>query len=70
MAFVEGDFNTTFKYAMEMIRIDAEIPVAWTCLAGVHESRGDHDKEIGCRLIHGQLMKDATTWMNVREHAQ
>jgi hypothetical protein len=55
---------------MEMIRIDAEIPVAWTCLAGVHEDRGDHDKEIGCRLIHGQLMKDATTWINVREHAQ
>jgi len=70
MSYINGYMEAAFQYASEMIRIDAEIPQAWSCLAGVHESRGDLDKSIGCRLIHAQLSKDGMTWNEVREHAQ
>jgi len=70
MSYINGDMEAAFQYASEMIRIDAEIPQAWSCLAGVHESRGDLDKSIGCRLMHAQLSKDGMTWNEVREHAQ
>jgi len=69
MAFVSGDNDEAFRLASEMIRIDAELPQAWSCLAGVHESRGDHDKELGCRLMHAQLSKDGMIWNEVRERA-
>jgi hypothetical protein len=70
MAFINGDMSTAFELASEMIRIDAEIPQAWSCLAGVHESREDVQKELGCRLMHAQLSKDGMIWNEVRERAQ
>jgi hypothetical protein len=70
VAYINGDMATTFNMASELIRRDAEISQAWACLAGVHQSRGDGQKEIGCRLMHAQLARDGMTWNEVRDRAE
>lgn len=62
--------DLAFDLASELIRRDAEIPQAWSCLAGVHEARGDRQKELGCRLIHAQLSRDPAIWSQVKDIAE
>ncbi|KAL2257831.1 hypothetical protein VTK26DRAFT_9118 [Humicola hyalothermophila] len=69
-AFQQGDYDKTIAQLGEIIRINSEVFNAWTLLSTVHETLGNREQAIWCRISAAHLTpRDVPQWISTAEYA-
>lgn len=69
-AFQQRDYDRTIAHLSEIIRINSEVFHAWTLLSTVHETLGNWEQAIWCRISAAHLTpRDVQQWISTAEYA-
>ncbi|GAB1320430.1 transcription factor TFIIIC subunit tfc4 [Madurella fahalii] len=69
-AFQQNDYDRTIAQLSEIIRINSEVFHAWTLLSTVHETLGNREQAIWCRISAAHLTpRDVQQWISTAEYA-
>jgi general transcription factor 3C polypeptide 3 (transcription factor C subunit 4) len=69
-AFQQKDYDRTMAQLSEIIRINSEVFHAWTLLSTVHETLGNREQAIWCRITAAHLTpRDVQQWISTAEYA-
>ncbi|KAK4239766.1 hypothetical protein C8A03DRAFT_13844 [Achaetomium macrosporum] len=69
-AFEQKDYDKTIAHLSEIIRINSEVFNAWMLLSTVHETLGNREQAIWCRISAAHLTpRDVAQWISTAEYA-
>ncbi|KAL2271568.1 hypothetical protein VTJ83DRAFT_939 [Remersonia thermophila] len=69
-AFQQQDYDRTVAHLSEIIRINSEVFPAWMLLSTVHETLGNREQAIWCRISAAHLTpRDVAQWISTAEYA-
>lgn len=69
-AFQQKDYDKTVAHLSEIIRINSEVFNAWMLLSTVHETLGNREQAIWCRISAAHLTpRDVPQWIATAEYA-
>ena len=69
-AFQQKDYDKTIAHLSEIIRINSEVFNAWMLLSTVHETLGNREQAIWCRISAAHLTpRDVPQWISTAEYA-
>ncbi|KAH6636478.1 hypothetical protein F5144DRAFT_611219 [Chaetomium tenue] len=69
-AFQQKDYDKTIAHLSEIIRINSEVFNAWMLLSTVHETLGNREQAIWCRISAAHLTpRDVPQWIATAEYA-
>lgn len=69
-AFQQRDYDKTIAQLSEIIRINSEVFNAWSLLSTVHETLGNREQAIWCRISAAHLTpRDVPQWISTAEYA-
>ncbi|KAK3906653.1 hypothetical protein C8A05DRAFT_11619 [Staphylotrichum tortipilum] len=69
-AFQQKDYDKTIRHLSEIIRINSEVFNAWMLLSTVHETLGNREQAIWCRISAAHLTpRDVPQWISTAEYA-
>ncbi|KAL2024458.1 hypothetical protein VTK56DRAFT_8269 [Thermocarpiscus australiensis] len=69
-AFQQQKYDETIAHLSEIIRINSEVFNAWTLLSTVHETLGNREQAIWCRISAAHLTpRDVQQWISTAEYA-
>ncbi|KAL1839123.1 hypothetical protein VTJ49DRAFT_1854 [Mycothermus thermophilus] len=69
-AFQQQDYDKTVAHLSEIIRINSEVFPAWMLLSTVHETLGNREQAIWCRISAAHLTpRDVAQWISTAEYA-
>ncbi|AEO69190.1 uncharacterized protein THITE_71589 [Thermothielavioides terrestris NRRL 8126] len=69
-AFQQQDYDKAIAHLSEIIRINSEVFNAWMLLSTVHETLGNRDQAIWCRISAAHLTpRDVNQWISTAEYA-
>ncbi|KAK4039685.1 hypothetical protein C8A01DRAFT_46870 [Parachaetomium inaequale] len=69
-AFQQKDYDKTVAHLSEIIRINSEVFNAWMLLSTVHETLGNREQAIWCRISAAHLTpRDVPQWISTAEYA-
>lgn len=61
-AYAEGDRETAIELLQNVIKIEPNVPNAWSTLALCHEEAGDTRRALQLRIMAAHLTGDADAW--------
>jgi general transcription factor 3C polypeptide 3 (transcription factor C subunit 4) len=69
-AFQQKDYDKTVAHLSEIIRINSEVFNAWMLLSTVHETLGNREQAVWCRISAAHLTpRDVPQWIATAEYA-
>jgi general transcription factor 3C polypeptide 3 (transcription factor C subunit 4) len=69
-AFQQKDYDKTVAHLSEIIRINSEVFNAWMLLSTVHETLGNREQAVWCRISAAHLTpRDVPQWISTAEYA-
>ncbi|KAL2135438.1 hypothetical protein VTI74DRAFT_8540 [Chaetomium olivicolor] len=69
-AFQQKDYLKTVAHLSEIIRINSEVFNAWMLLSTVHETLGNREQAVWCRISAAHLTpRDVSQWIATAEYA-
>lgn len=69
-AFQQKEYDKTIAHLSEIIRINSEVFNAWMLLSTVHETLGNREQAIWCRISAAHLTpRDVPQWISTAEYA-
>ncbi|KAL2124409.1 hypothetical protein VTJ04DRAFT_774 [Mycothermus thermophilus] len=69
-AFQQQDYDKCVAHLSEIIRINSEVFPAWMLLSTVHETLGNREQAIWCRISAAHLTpRDVAQWISTAEYA-